>query len=85
MVQLEIEGYPTEMNPDFKEPNINDLIIFTLHPIFRYFRRETGRDLRLRREKVIVLVDSETGGMDGGIRCYGSDFSERRKVRVGSS
>lgn len=62
--QLEIEGYPTEADPDFKEENINDLVTFTLHSILRYFKRQTRGDLRLRREKEIVSVDSKTGGIE---------------------
>ncbi|KAL7271813.1 hypothetical protein RUND412_005401 [Rhizina undulata] len=62
--QLEIEGYPSEADPDFKEANINDLVIFIMHPSLRYFKRQTGRDLRLRREKEIITVNSETGDME---------------------
>lgn len=57
--QLEIEGYLTEADPDFKEANITNLVIFIMHPILRYFRQQTGRDLRLRREKEeFVVMDS---------------------------
>ncbi|KAL0633576.1 hypothetical protein Q9L58_007536 [Maublancomyces gigas] len=62
--QIEIEGYPTEADPDFKEANITDLVILIMHPILRYFRQQTGRDLHLRREKEIVAVDFATGGME---------------------
>lgn len=61
---LDIEGYPTEVNPDFKEANINDLVYIMLHPILLDFRRKTGRCIRLQREKEIVSVDSETGGTE---------------------
>ena len=61
---LEIEGYPTEADPDFKEPNINDLVLFTIYPILRFFKHDTARNLRLRREKEIVSVDSATGGCE---------------------
>ena len=80
--QLEIEGYPTEADPDFKEANINDLVIFTIHPILRHFRQETGRDLRLRREKEIVSVDSETGGMEEFVVMDLISLSEEKFVLV---
>ncbi|RPB15816.1 hypothetical protein P167DRAFT_542534 [Morchella conica CCBAS932] len=61
---LEIEGYPTEANPDFKEANISDLVYITLHPILFDFKRKTGRTVRLLREKEIVSTDGETGGTE---------------------
>lgn len=59
---VEGEGYPTEYNEDFKEANVNDLVLQIILPILTAFRRQTGRELRLRREKEIISVDSETGG-----------------------
>lgn len=56
---LEIEGYPTEANPDFKEANISDLVYSTTSPILTDFKRMIGRKLRLAREKEIVSTDSE--------------------------
>jgi hypothetical protein len=32
LVGLEIEGYPCEADPDFKETNINDLVILSCIP-----------------------------------------------------
>ncbi|KAI5850365.1 hypothetical protein DFP73DRAFT_229896 [Morchella snyderi] len=61
---LEIEGYPTEADPDFNEANINDLVYIIVHPILSDFMRKTGRNIRLRREKEIISVDSETGGKE---------------------
>ncbi|KAI5847314.1 hypothetical protein DFP73DRAFT_525641 [Morchella snyderi] len=40
---LEIEGYPTEADPDFKEANINDLVHIIVHPILSDFMRKTGK------------------------------------------
>lgn len=40
---LEIEGYPTEANLDFKEANISDLVFYIIGPILTDFRRMTGR------------------------------------------
>jgi len=61
---LEAEGYPTQANVDFKEANINDLVYTILSTIVADFRRKTGRNMRLRREKEIVSIDSETGGAE---------------------
>ena len=61
---LEMEGYPGEEDPDFKESNVNDLVHYIIGPIISDFRRKTGRNIRLRREKEIVAVDSETGGYE---------------------
>ncbi|RPB23699.1 hypothetical protein L211DRAFT_879953 [Terfezia boudieri ATCC MYA-4762] len=38
---LEIEGYPSEANPDFKEANITDLVLFAIYPILRCFKHDT--------------------------------------------
>ncbi|KAF8428711.1 hypothetical protein EV426DRAFT_711384 [Tirmania nivea] len=62
---LEIEGYPTEVEPDFKEASISDLIYATISPILSDFIRKTGRkDLVLRSEKEIIATDKETGGYE---------------------
>jgi len=61
---IEIEGYPSEADPDLKEANINDLVLFTIYPILRLFKHDTARNLRLRGEKEIVSVDSATGGYE---------------------
>ncbi|RPA90860.1 hypothetical protein L873DRAFT_376842 [Choiromyces venosus 120613-1] len=59
---VECEGYPTESDADFKEANINDLVFTILAPIVTAFRRKTGRDIYLQREKQITAVDLKTGG-----------------------
>lgn len=53
-----------------------------MHPILRYFRRQTGRDLRLRREKGIAAVDSATGGMEESV--FMDFVSERKKLCLDS-
>ncbi|KAF8434035.1 hypothetical protein BGX38DRAFT_179554 [Terfezia claveryi] len=60
---LDIEGYP-ELNPDFNEANISDLVLYTIGPIISSVKRFTGRNILLRREKEIVSTDSETGGKE---------------------
>jgi len=60
---LRIEGFPTESTPGFKEPNVNDLVLFIIAPILDDFKSRTGRKkLRLFREKRIIAEDLETGG-----------------------
>ncbi|KAG0642764.1 hypothetical protein HOY80DRAFT_1020509 [Tuber brumale] len=59
---IECEGYPTESVEDFKEANINDLVFTILAPIVADFRRKTGRNIRLLREKQITALDSKTCG-----------------------
>ena len=61
---LEIAGYPSEADPDFKEANINNLVLFTIYPIQRFFKHNTGRILRLRREKEILSIDSATSSYE---------------------
>lgn len=62
---LDVENYPTEVDPDFKEANINDLVYGIISTILFDFRRITGRSsVKLHREKEIVSTDSETGGTE---------------------
>jgi len=61
---LEVEGYPTEANPDFKEANINDLVYSIISPIIHNSIRVVGRKIHLKREKEIVSTDNETGEME---------------------
>ncbi|KAG0633431.1 hypothetical protein HOY80DRAFT_991622 [Tuber brumale] len=59
---IECEGYPTESDEGFKEPNINDLVFSILAPIVTDFRCKTGRNICLLREKQITASDSKTYG-----------------------
>ena len=59
---LNIEG-PTEANSDFKEANVNGLVLYTIGPIIDAVCK-MGRKLRVRREKELVSVDGVTGGME---------------------
>jgi hypothetical protein len=62
---LQIAGYPTEADPDFKEGNIGHLVYATISPILSEFIRMTGRkSIQLRSEKEIVSTDGETGGTE---------------------
>ncbi|CUS10967.1 unnamed protein product [Tuber aestivum] len=65
MVQfIQVEGYPTESDENFKEANVNDLVLLTIFPILAAFRCETGHKVELLREKEIIATDSETGGTE---------------------
>ncbi|PUU78825.1 hypothetical protein B9Z19DRAFT_1125968 [Tuber borchii] len=59
---LEGEGYPSETNEDYKEANVHDLVYTILIPVISIFRRKTGRNLRLRREKSIIASNGEKDG-----------------------
>ena len=60
---LETEGYPTHPDTNFKAANINDMVYAIISPVLFDFMRTTGRGgIRLSREKVIISVDSQTGG-----------------------
>jgi len=61
---LEIEGYPTEADPDFKEANISDLVLFIISPIISDFKRKTGRKVSLLREEEVLSRDGETSGYE---------------------
>lgn len=56
---LDIEGYPTEGNSDFNEANVSDFVLYIIGPILSGFRRKTGWNVRLRREKEIISMDGE--------------------------
>jgi len=62
---IQILGYPTEADPEFKESNVNHLVYASISPILRNFIRTTGRgSIHLRTEKEIISVDPETGGAE---------------------
>ncbi|KAG0137541.1 hypothetical protein HOY82DRAFT_535565 [Tuber indicum] len=53
-----VEGHPTESNEDFKEANVNDLVLTIIVPIGMAFKSKTGRDLHLHRgHKEFALVE----------------------------
>ncbi|KAF8540341.1 hypothetical protein BDD12DRAFT_29888 [Trichophaea hybrida] len=62
---LQVEGFPTEADPDFKEVNINYLVHSAISPILADFICRTGRgSVQLQCEKEIASTDGETGGME---------------------
>ena len=80
---LEIEGYPTEAETDFKEASINDLVFSTISPILRDFIRRTGRKgIQLRRVKQIVATDEEAGGFEEFVVVDLISVTEERYVLV---
>ncbi|KAF8426251.1 hypothetical protein EV426DRAFT_715610 [Tirmania nivea] len=57
--------FPTPADEDVKESNVNDLVYSIISTVLFDVRRETGRKpMKLRREKEIITVDSETGGTE---------------------
>ena len=82
---LDLEGYPTETNPDYNENNVSDLVLYILGPLVSYFKRkhvQVGRNIRLRREKEIISVDGETGGKEEFIMMNRVSVTERYYVMV---
>lgn len=61
---LQFEGYPSEASLDFKEANINDLVLYIIGPVLSDFKSETGRNILLRREKELISPDAQTGGYE---------------------
>jgi len=52
MQHPDAEGYPTEI---FNEVNNSDLVYMIIIPILSRFRRKTGRDVSLPREKEVIF------------------------------
>lgn len=75
------EGYPTGRG-DFTEANVNDLVLYILGPILTAFKKETGRNIRLRREKEIIAMDSATAGKEEFIVIDVISISEKKFVLV---
>ncbi|PUU75358.1 hypothetical protein B9Z19DRAFT_1131492 [Tuber borchii] len=61
---LNVAGYPTEANEDFREASINDLVSFTIYPIIAAFQHEKRRRLYLSREKEIASKDLMSSGRE---------------------
>ncbi|KAI5792692.1 hypothetical protein FPQ18DRAFT_17147 [Pyronema domesticum] len=61
---LNVEGYPDDANPDFKEANVSDLIYSIIGPSIYFMRKKTECMIRLAREKEIISIDNEAGGTE---------------------
>lgn len=57
---IDLEGYPTELNPDFNEANIGDLVYATIEPILTVFC-----SLSIAREGAPYTRDSSEREEDG--------------------
>ncbi|CUS07590.1 unnamed protein product [Tuber aestivum] len=79
---LKGEGYPSDMNEDYNEANINDLVFTVLIPVIAMFNRKTGRNLRLRREKTNIAKDGETSGNQGFVTIDTVGIDDRKFVFV---
>ena len=74
---LEGEGYPSETNEDHKEANVNDLVFAVLIPVISMFKRKTGQNLYLRREKTIIARDGKSSGNQEFVMIHDSlDYRE---------
>ena len=62
---LEFEGYPSNDSLDFKKTNVHDLVLCMIGPILANFGKETGRIIRLQRDKGLMLTDSQMCGYEG--------------------
>lgn len=56
---LDTEGYPIDVDSDFNEANVSDLVLYIVGPILSSFKRKTGRDVFLRREKETISTKEE--------------------------
>ncbi|KAF8416263.1 hypothetical protein EV426DRAFT_433046 [Tirmania nivea] len=74
---IEGEGYPTEANLEFKESNVSVLVYTIVLPIVTDFRRKTGRNIRLTREKKIVSTDNTVVGEEEFVIWTGSRLRKR--------
>ena len=48
---VDMEGYPTKASAEFKEANISDLVFSIIASVLFDFKQNTGRVIRLEREK----------------------------------
>jgi len=60
---IEVEGFPTEANVNFKEANVTDFVLLIMLPMLAAFRRGTTHILYLQREREIIAKDTKTGGL----------------------
>jgi len=64
---LQFQCYPSELNPNFKEANLNELVFYTIGPILSDFKNETEHDIRLKRrrqEPIFTDSDSQTEAIE---------------------
>lgn len=66
MQHPDAEGYPTEI---FNEVNNSDLVYMIIIPILSRFRRKTGRDVSLPREKEVIFRGRWEGWEEVICRC----------------
>ncbi|KAG0137009.1 hypothetical protein HOY82DRAFT_651127 [Tuber indicum] len=79
---LEVVGYPTDVNLNFNEVNINDMVGRTIYPVLVQFKRETMRELYLTRERLITSKDSRTSGIEEFAVMDYISLSERKYILV---
>jgi len=79
---LEAEGYPTESIDDFNAANVNDLVLVIILPILSAFKRETGHNIFLEREKEIIPDESVADGRGESVVTDYIRAGERKYVFV---
>ena len=79
---LSIEGYPDEETLYFKEANVCDLVYSIISPVIYLMQQETGRHLRLTREKEITSTDDSTGGQEEFIMLDYISVTEERYLLI---
>jgi len=79
---LQVEGYPSELNDDFTESNVNDLVYTVVVPIISAFRQKTHHQLRLKREKQIIAADLKMGGREEFVMVDMVSVDEKKYIFV---
>lgn len=75
---LRVEGYETLM-----EANVNDLVLFIIHPTIDEFMQRTGRKtIQLFREKQLMAEDEETGGYEEFVVVDRIEITEERYILI---
>ena len=75
---LRIEGHETLM-----EANVNDLVVFIIHPTIDEFMQRTGRKtIQLFREKQLIGEDEETGGYEEFVVVDRIEITEERYILI---
>lgn len=59
---LAFEGFPKEAGADSKA-KVSDLVLYVIGPILSDFSRKTERKIRLDREREVISIGNETGGI----------------------
>ncbi|KAG0644747.1 hypothetical protein HOY80DRAFT_996695 [Tuber brumale] len=67
---------------DFKVAKINDLVLFTIYPILRFFNNHNDQRLRLSREKEFLFPDSPRAGKEEFVMVDRISLSKKTLVLI---